>query len=240
MTDAEFADEMTVELDRMRGVDAIMTVGPQDRAVIAAHHGVPIHVLAHSDRVRRSGPGFADRSDLLFVGRLEGTPDRFPNVDSVVWFVTEVLPLLDEMLDHEVRLHLVGHVESEEVSALASDRVVVHGRLDDLTGLYNRCRVFVAPTRFASGIPHKVTEALGRGIPVVATRLLTDQLGIDGRVCGSADTAGEFAQECARLYTDEQAWVDSREEGWAYVETACSPVEFRRTLARVVNEVASA
>ncbi len=236
MSNSDFAEALTAELDRMRGVDAVITVGPQDSAVVAAHLEAPTHVLAHSDRVRRGGPGFVDRADLLFVGRLEGTPDRFPNVDSVVWFVTEVLPILDGILGHEVRVHLVGHVDSAEVSSLASDRVVVHGRVDDLSGFYDRCRVFVAPTRFASGIPHKVTEALARGIPVVATRLLSDQLGIDDRVCGIADDAAGFAQQCARLLTDQQAWDGSREAGWAHVETACSPGVFRQTLADVLRQ----
>ncbi|GAA2058706.1 glycosyltransferase [Williamsia deligens] len=237
MSDTEYRRALDDELGRMRGVDAITTVGPGDRALIESALDVPTYVLAHSDVARRDGPGFAERDDLLFVGRLEGTPDRFPNVDSVVWFTSEVLPILDTVLGHTIRVHLVGVVDSDEVAALASDRVLVHGVVDDLTPFYDRCRVFVAPTRFAAGIPHKVTEAMSEGIPCVITRLLADQLDVDDSACGIADDAEGFARECARLHTDEQAWGRTREAGWGHIETACSPSVFRRTVAQVVADV---
>jgi glycosyltransferase involved in cell wall biosynthesis len=153
-----------------------------------------------------------------------------------VWFVGEVLPILDRMLGHAVRLHLVGLVESAEVAALASDRVVLHGVVDDLTGIYDRCRVFIAPTRYASGIPHKVTEAFAQGIPCVATRLLADQLGIDERSCEIADDADGFARGCAELLTDGSRWRAARDAAWQHVETSCSPSVFRDTLRHVLDE----
>ena len=36
------------------------------------------------------------------------------------------------------------------------------------------CKVFIAPTRFAAGIPHKVHEATANGIPCVTTELLAN------------------------------------------------------------------
>ena len=38
------------------------------------------------------------------------------------------------------------------------------------TILYDRARLFIAPTRFASGLPHKIHEAAAFGLPVVTTR----------------------------------------------------------------------
>ena len=66
--------------------------------------------------------------------------------------------------------------------------------------------VFVAPSRFAAGLPHKVHEAAARGIPVVATSLLAEQLGWrDGQIA-IADDAEEFATRCVELYQDQDVW----------------------------------
>jgi len=55
-------------------------------------------------------------------------------------------------------------------------RVTLRGPVTDLTPLYDSHRVFVAPTRFAAGVPYKVHEAASFGLPVVATDLLRRQL----------------------------------------------------------------
>jgi glycosyltransferase involved in cell wall biosynthesis len=67
--------------------------------------------------------------------------------------------------------------------------------------------VFIAPTRFAAGVPAKVIEAACNGIPVVATPLLVRQLGWeDGVEIASGDNAATFAQAVVMLYTDQPLW----------------------------------
>ena len=58
------------------------------------------------------------------------------------------------------------------------------GPVPDLTDEYARARVFIAPTRFAAGIPFKVHEALSYGLPVVGSRLISEQLAHDGKTVG--------------------------------------------------------
>jgi glycosyltransferase involved in cell wall biosynthesis len=52
------------------------------------------------------------------------------------------------------------------------------GHVGNLVPLYENCKVFVASTRFATGIPWKVHEAMAHGIPCVISQLLADQLGV--------------------------------------------------------------
>ena len=49
--------------------------------------------------------------------------------------------------------------------------------IDDIRPFYNQARLFVAPTRYAAGIPHKVHEAAAYGLPIVTTSLIAQQLG---------------------------------------------------------------
>jgi O-antigen biosynthesis protein len=86
--------------------------------------------------------------------------------------------------------------------------------VDDLRPVYDAHRVFVAPTRYAAGIPYKVHEAASYGLPVVATELLARQLewrdGSDLTVARNGDPHA-FAERVVSLYRDEAQWRRLRE-----------------------------
>jgi glycosyltransferase involved in cell wall biosynthesis len=96
-----------------------------------------------------------------------------PNYDSLCWFVDEVLPMIEADLGYETRLTVAGFVGHDVEFDRFRDhpRMTLLGAVADLTPLYDSHRVFVAPTRYAAGLPHKVHEAASFGIPVVATEL---------------------------------------------------------------------
>jgi glycosyltransferase involved in cell wall biosynthesis len=102
---------------------------------------------------------------------------------------------------------------------LRVDGVEVHGAVEDLELWYNRCRVFVAPTRFSAGIPIKVLDAAAHGVPSVITDELARQLKWtpDQDMCMAGDASGSrseaFIQQIERLYTDEAVWNRVRQGG---------------------------
>jgi hypothetical protein len=57
------------------------------------------------------------------------------------------------------------------------DGVRILGRQNALTSLYNEARVFVVPTRHASGILYKAHAAAPYGVPLVVSNLIGEQLG---------------------------------------------------------------
>ncbi len=237
-SDREYRAALAEELGLARAAAAITTVGPVDAAIVRSVLDIPVFVLPHSETNRTGTPDFDGRQDILFVGRLAGSGVESPNVDSVLWFVAEVMPLLDRLIGRTYRVRLAGWLESPAIEALASDRIVVYGALDDLRPLYDQCRLFVAPTRFAAGIPGKVTEAMSEGIPCVVTPLLAEQLAVDEGTLAIAGDASSFAEACAHLYTDAAAWKKIRDGGFAYVAQACSPSAFEHSLAQVLQCVA--
>ena len=234
-SDGAYQAALAAELGRARGAAAITSVGPGDAGTIRSALNVP--VLPRSVAARTGTPGFEGRQDLLFVGRLAGSASYSPNVDAVRWFAAEVMPALDRLIGADYRVHLVGWVESPEVQSLASHRIVIHGVVEDLRSLYEQCRLFVAPTRFASGIPLKVIEAMSEGIPCVVTTLLAEQLNASEAALAIADGASHFAEACARLYTDAVAWEAIRDGGFAHVARAFSPFAFKHSLTDVLDHV---
>lgn len=220
---------LVAELDVARGADAAAVVTEADGAVIAERLGLPTFVVSHPVAAGFSGTGFANRRDFLFVGRMTGNAARYPNVDAVCWFVREVMPSLDALIGDGYRVHLVGLFDSE-AAALASDRVQLHGAVEDLDPFYDGCRVFVAPTRYAAGLPVKVVETIGRGLPCVTTPLLAGQVGARGHGFASDPSARTFAEACALLYANERAWDDARSYGVTLARDRFSQAVFDATL----------
>ncbi|MDI9896926.1 glycosyltransferase [Rhodococcus sp. IEGM 1381] len=235
MTDREYSTELAAELALIRTADAVTTVGRADADIVGSELDIPTYVLPHSTVARADSPGYDARRDILFVGRLTGTAEHSPNVDSVRYFVTEVMPALDRLIGDNYRLRLAGLVESEYVEQLASDRIELHGVVEDLSRLYDRCRVFVAPTRYAAGIPIKVIEAMSQGIPCAVTPLLAEQLDVDESTVAIGHDAAGFADACARLYTDPDTWRGVRDGGLAHVRSAYSPTMFHNRVAEVLD-----
>lgn len=225
---------LLAELDVAHGVDTATVVTQADGDVVASRLGLPTLVVSHPVPVGRAGTDFDERRDFLFVGRMTGRSTEYPNVDAVGWFVREVMPRLDAAIGTDYRVHLVGLFD-EEAGALASPRVQLHGAVDDLAPFYNDCRVFVAATRYAAGLPIKVVETLGRGLPCVATPLLAGQIGAEGHGFASDPSAATFADRCALLYTDRDAWRQARDYGLALARNRFSRESFDAALAQLVH-----
>jgi GT2 family glycosyltransferase/glycosyltransferase involved in cell wall biosynthesis len=175
---------------------------------------------------------FAAREGLLFVGAIHQADA--PNLDSLDWYVREILPALaQEFGGAPPVLHVAGHVAAGlDISRFAGPFVHLHGEVSDLRALYGAARVFIAPTRFAAGTPYKIYEAVSYGLPCVVTPLLAEQLGWD--LPRAADAAG-FAREVARLYQNEALWTAQRGAALARLGAENRPEDFNATVARVLG-----
>lgn len=218
-----------------KGSHCVVSVSERESRVFAGHGFKPVYTLSHTIKPSPTAAPFDSRRDILFVGAIHGDPS--PNLDAVTWFSREILPIIKERLGGDVRLIIAGQDSGKFTSRLAGESVEALGKVDDLTPLYNRARVFVAPTRFAAGIPLKVYEAAAHGLPVVTTPLLASQLGWSDRVeLLAADDAEGFAAACVELYTNRELWERLRANALERVGAECSPESFSAKLRQIVNE----
>ena len=236
VTTAEIEHRVAAEIELGHHADAVVTVTEAEAALFRRAGVENVHVLGHALVRSPTASTFSERRDVLLVGALAG--DDSPNVDGLLWFVREVMPHLDAALDARYRIRVVGAIEAAAIADLHHPRIDFLGRIDDLTDTYGTARVFVAPTRFAAGIPHKVHEAAARGVPIVATQLLADQLGWQDDVeLLSATKAEAFAARAARLYSDEALWQRLREAAGDRVGRDCSPADFDARLGSIIASV---
>lgn len=225
---------LEAELALADGVAAVLTVNNLDAETFREGGVATTEVLGHALEPRPTQAPFAARSDFLFVGALD--EDESPNADSLAFFVREVMPILDRQIGTDYRLRVAGRCGSARVRGLAGPRVDLLGRVEDLGPLYEQSRVFIAPTRFAAGIPMKVHEAAAAGLPAAATSLLARQLGwSDGEALAVGDAADTFAAACARLYGDADLWNGVREGALARIAAECRPEVFAERIARALD-----
>jgi hypothetical protein len=213
-----------------RFASTIICVSLQDAKQFARWFDKDIRVLGHTIQSQPCTNSFEERRDILFVGAIHG--DDSPNADSLIWFIDEVLPLLRREIASPFKFIIAGMNSSPAVERRLGGDVFATGRLGDLSPLYAGTRIFVAPTRFAAGIPHKVHEAAGSGLPCVVTPHLLDQLGwTSGKEVLVGEDARAFAQACARLYADKLAWTTIRDNAIEAVKRDCDPLKFIAALS---------
>jgi glycosyltransferase involved in cell wall biosynthesis len=231
----ERADILRSEEMEMAGVaDIVLAVSDAEARLFRAAGCKDVRVLGYALAPKMTSTPHADRRDLLFVGALDDDPS--PNVDGLLWFVETVMKRLEQQIGTGWQLLVAGRAGARRVQALDGKRVRVLGRVADLTPLYAACRVFIAPMRFSGGIPLKVQEAVAYGLPVVTTSLLSGQLGWDHEAALLvADTPGDYANACARLYNDAALWTRLRDGGVSALRKDCDEATFAATIAAMLQ-----
>jgi glycosyltransferase involved in cell wall biosynthesis len=197
-----------------------------------------VKILGHVQKAKPTAPGFEERQGLLFVGALHDV--NSPNLDSLHWFVENVLPRLEAKLGARPRLTVAGYVNQRlDLTKLSrTPGVYLRGPQEDLTPLYASHRVFIAPARFAAGIPYKLHEAAAFGIPMVATPLLAGQLGWETGtelLTAKTDDGEEFAAQIVALYTSPDLWRTLRMQALARVEAENSPALYEAALRDILE-----
>jgi glycosyltransferase involved in cell wall biosynthesis len=221
----------TMERWLVRRADAVVTFSSTERQLIFETFGAAdkVHVVPayiyDVDSQAHDVP-VAGRRDLVFVGNFR----HDPNADAVRWFRKEIWPLVAPTLP-EARFVVLGP-DAGKLGLAPDERLDVVGYVPDLDPHFARARLSVAPLRFGAGIKGKVVASLARGVPLVATAIAAEGMGLtDGIDVLLADEPESFARQISRLWHDEQLWADLSAAGRAYVARGFSHERARDVLA---------
>ena len=174
--------------------------------------------------------------DSFPVGELSLAYAALPLIPIIVG---DVLPLIHAELP-DVKLHIVGSEMPEEIEQLASERVVVHGYVEDVEPLFERSRLSVAPLRYGSGVKGKVNQSMSLGVPCVATSIAAE--GIEakhGEEIVIADGAESFAAAVLDLYQDDDAWRAISEQSVRCLDRTFSRAVAEQHLQDIVRDYVS-
>ena len=237
VSEEETISAIKQEVHKAKLADAVIAVSEHEAGYFRSYENKTTVVAGHAIRPRLSENVFASRKDLLFVGALR--EDDSPNVDSLVWFIEQCWPAI-RTAEPKIRLVVVGDNTAPALNEINNQSIFFKGRQASIESFYDSCRVFIAPTRFAAGIPHKVHEAAANGLPSVVTPLLASQLNWshDSELL-VAESAEQFAEQCLRLYRSPELWAKLQEGGLSAVGRDCSEEAFSKAIFSVVEQPAT-
>ena len=163
--------------------------------------GIPVAVVGNGvdlDYFRSAGEAKKPAS-MVFTGVM----DYRPNIDAVVWFCDEILPIVQANIP-VANFTICGSRPAPAVRRLAKRRGVrVTGWVADARPYLDRAEIFVAPLRMARGVQNKLLEALAMGLPCVASTAAWSGTAVaDGQGILATDEPREFARHVINLLGD--------------------------------------
>jgi glycosyltransferase involved in cell wall biosynthesis len=168
-----------------------------------------VQLVSNIVDVTGSKTPFTLRRDYLFIGGFQ----HRPNIDAVLFFVQKIYPLVNEQL-RDAKFYIIGGKPPPEIVALATERIIVAGLQKDVRPFFDSVRLSIAPLRFGAGVKGKINQSMAFGVPVVATSLAVEGMGLtDHEDILVADEPADFARALIELYESEEFWNRLSENG---------------------------
>lgn len=180
----------------------------------------------------------APRHDLVFVGSM----DWMPNIDGVLYFVKEILPLIRKHRP-DCSLAIVGRAPAPEITALAQQdpRITVTGTVADVRPHMWGAGVAIVPLRIGGGTRLKIYESMAARVPVVSTSVGAEGLVYhDGGDILIAGTPEDFAGACLELLANEVRRDAIVSNAWEMVSAHFSWEQVTRQFEEILERAPAA
>ena len=186
------------ELAALNTFHYIVTLTEVDKQILERH--LPQKTIFASPAVIATtgvkSVAFTPAHDLVFVGGC----DHFPNVDGILWFCNEIMPILEKNNSHTC-LHIVGKWDeaSRQLVHQLCPQAQFAGFVENLNQFLNG-KISIVPIRIGSGMRIKILDSVAAATPLVTTSKGCEGLPLqDGRDCIIADTPIAFAKGITAL-----------------------------------------
>lgn len=204
---------MELEIGIARSADRLAAISESEYDWLASIGGhAPIDFMRPlANSVTPTPAALQERSGGVFVaGWLAG--DASPNVDALRWYATEIVPRVRAVLPDFVT-YVSGANPPVSVQKLECPQLVLVGLIRSVESLYRSARIAVAPILAGAGVKIKTIEALQHGVPVVATAVGAEGLGLnDAQEIDVTDDPDEYARRVIALATDDALWLRRRDK----------------------------
>lgn len=146
-----------------------------------------------------SGDNQPEPFTLVFTGMMA----YVPNYDGMLYFLDEIFPIVLKKFP-SVKVYIVGNRPPKQLSARASDNVIITGFVEDVRPYIRRASVYIVPLRMGGGTRLKIGEALSMKIPIVTTSIGCEGIDIvSGESAIIADDPISFANGIISLIQDD-------------------------------------
>jgi len=202
-------------------VDRVLAVSEADKEILQKlGPGVEVTVIPNGVDTRAYDPGqtyplVLEPHSVVFTGKM----DFRPNIDAVLWFCHQVLPLIKTQVP-DVHFYIVGQKPTQRLRPLAEDpAVTITGYVDEVQPYIAEAAVYAVPLRIGGGTRLKIMEAMALGKAIVSTSLGCEGYPVtSGRELVMADTPQDFARCVVELLGDTRRRAELGLTGRRFVE----------------------
>ncbi len=151
----------------------------------------------------------ATEKSLFYAGTLSWDA----NSDGLIWFIKNCWEGITQK-NPGIKLYIAGSSACQKLKKIAKNfkNIILLGYVDNLETYYSKCRVFIAPLRFGSGIKVKVLNAMYRGIPTVTTPIGAEGIEATDMVhLAIAENQEKFIDKVNILLNENTIWEKLRD-----------------------------
>ena len=140
---------------------------------------------------------------FLFVGSFE----YYPNADGIIYFCSEVLPLVRQNAKGDLIVKIIGSAISKRLAKklLQVPEVELIGYVQNVEPYYHQSNAVIVPIRAGGGTRIKILEAFSYKRPVISTYIGVEGLEAQKEVHFlAANTKEDFARHCIRIMSNHK------------------------------------
>jgi glycosyltransferase involved in cell wall biosynthesis len=198
-------------------------------------HYLPFLLESISEENKAELPQFNERWNFISIGNFL----HEPNWNAVLYLKEEIWPLIKQQLPAS-KLEIYGAYPSQRVWNLHNEKegFLVKGRAENAAEVMQNAKVCLAPIRFGAGLKGKLIQAMQCGTPTVTTSIgvegIAGELNWNGFI---ANDAKEFADKSVQLYSEENLWQDSVENGFRIINSRFNKDAFQHKFLERITDL---
>lgn len=200
----DFQRIKSMELSALSKFDYVIALTEIDKKIMLDENPnlniyVSPAVVSLPSKILKSDKSIAKKKELVFVG----SGSHFPNADGVVWFLSEVMPILKRK-GYDIKVNILGvwGDSIRNIVQVAFPNAFFTGFVDDLFTFLNK-RITIVPIRIGSGMRMKILDSIVASSPIVTTSKGCEGLPFaDKEDYTIADSPEEFADSVIELIDD--------------------------------------
>ncbi len=198
-------------------------------------HYLPFLLESISEENKAELPQFNERWNFISIGNFL----HEPNWNAVLYLKEEIWPLIKQQLPAS-KLEIYGAYPSQRVWNLHNEKegFLVKGRAENAAEVMQNAKVCLAPIRFGAGLKGKLIQAMQCGTPTVTTSIgvegIAGELNWNGFI---ANDAKEFADKSVQLYSEENLWQDSVENGFKIINSRFNKDAFQHKFLERITDL---
>ncbi|MBO2545216.1 glycosyltransferase family 4 protein [Salegentibacter sp. BDJ18] len=198
-------------------------------------HYLPFLLESISEENKTELCQFNERRNFISIGNFL----HEPNWNAVLYLKEEIWPLIKQQLPAS-KLEIYGAYPSQKVWNLHNEKegFLVKGRAENAAELMQNAKVCLAPIQFGAGLKGKLIQAMQCGTPSITTSIgaegIAGELNWNGFI---ANDPKEFADKSVQLYSEENVWQNSVENGFRIINSRFNKDAFQHKFLERITDL---